>query len=230
MAIALNDSIVQQDIIDRFHLRVRDYVTSQTDWISTTVMIAAGSRTLNTIVSNSTTGGTSVGGNYPGSFPAGTYNRTAYSTKTPASVTTADFSAQIGASQATVGHVMQILKEFMNVYANNHIINLRNTGNLTTAGARTSFNLITHTGSARLNGVPSSVITSINTDLTNSAVTRNIAPGSLITATNLNNLIEDCKTIWQNRCNTSAVEEFRYSYCHSSCHSNHGSHGSRGRR
>lgn len=230
MAIVLNDSINRQDIIDRFHLRVRDYITSQTDWISTTIMIASGSRTLNTIVSNSTTGGTSVGGGSPGTYPGGTVNRTAYSTKTPASVTLAEFSAEIGAKQTTVGHVMEVLKSFMNVYANNHMISLRNTGNLTIAGAKTSFNLITHTGVARLDGVPSTVITNINTDITNSATTRNIATGSLITATNLYNLIEDCRTIWQNRCNTSAVEEFRYSYCHSSCHSSHGSHGSRGRR
>jgi 2-methylaconitate cis-trans-isomerase PrpF len=118
----------------------------------------------------------------------------------------------------------------MILYANNHKMDLRNTGNLTVAGARTSFGLVTHTGVARLNGVLPTVSNNVTTDLLASANTRQIKTGSLITATNLNNFIEDCRTIWQNRCLSSAVEEFRYSYCHSSCHSNHGSHGSRGRR
>lgn len=229
MTIALNDPITREDIIDRFHLRVRDYVTSQTDWINSTVIIS-GRFDLDSVTRNSTSGGTTVGGGSPGTISGGTVNRITYSTKTPAAIPTTEFSSEIGASSITVGHVMEVLKSFMNLYANNHMVNLRNTGNLTTGGSKTSFNLVTHTGVARFNGSPSATLTSITNDLANSATNRGIQTGALITATNLNNLIEDCRSIWQSRCNSGAIEEFRYSYCHSSCHGSHGSHGSRGRR
>lgn len=228
MTIVLNDPVVRQDIIDRFNARIRDLVIAETDWVGSTVIVAG--RTLNTITSGSTSGSTSAGGNYPGSYPAGSYNRTALSTKEPDPIEQVDFSAEIGGKENVVGHVLNVLKTFMTLYANTHKMDLRNTGNLTTTGARTSFNLVTHTGVARLSDVLSSVKTSVESDITNSSNNRNIKTGALITATNLINFIEDCRAIWQNRCLNSAVEEFRYSYCHSSCHSNHGSHGSRGRR
>jgi hypothetical protein len=228
MSIVLNDPIVKQDIIDRFNTRVRDWVTTNTNWISTT---AVWNTTVGFVTANSaTSGGHVVGGNYPGNIANGPYNRTAFSTAEPASIVQADLSAEIGAQPLTVGHVVKVLKDFMVLYANNHKIELMNSGNLTPAGARTSFGSIPYVGTVRLDNVVSTVKTDVENDINAAVNNRNVKNGELVQATNLINFIEDCRNIWTARCLTNPVEQFRYTYCHSSCHSNHGSHGSRGRR
>jgi len=234
MAIVLNDPVIRQDIIDRFNTRVRDWVTANTNWISTTQIISDAGRNyfrnVGQITSASTSGGTNVGGTYPGTVAGGSYNRTAFSTPQPASIAQADFSAEIGANPLTVGHVVRVLREFMVLYANNHKIELMNTGNLTTSGARTSFGLITHTGTVRLDDVLPAVKTSVQNDVNAAAIARDVESGELVSAAKLLNFIEDCRGIWTTRCLNPVVEQFRYSYCHASCHGNHSSHGSRGRR
>lgn len=229
MSIVLNNPIVKQDIIDRFNTRVRDWVTANTNWIASTPI---SNRTVGQITVSSTAGGTSAGGNYPGTVAGGSYNRTTQTTTQPATITTSDLSADIGANQLTTGHVMKVLKDFMVLYANNHKIELMNTGNsiYPNPASRTSFGLITHIGVARLDDVVPAVKSNIQNDINASQLARDVESGELITASKLLDFIEDCRTIWTNRCLTNVVEQFRYSYCHSSCHGNHGSHGSRGRR
>ena len=236
MSIVVNDPIVKQDIINRFNTRVRDWVIANTNWVAST---AVWNTTLGNVTANSTTGQTGStnthggypsDGKYPGSIAGGSYNRTTQTTVAPASITQANLSADIGANQLTTGHVMKVLKDFMILYANNHKIQLMNTGNLTVSGTRTSFGTIPYVGVARLNDVVSTVKTNIQNDINASQLNRDVESGQLITASKLLSFIEDCRAIWTNRCLNTPVEEFRYSYCHSSCHSNHGSHGSRGRR
>jgi hypothetical protein len=227
MSIVINDLVLRQDIIDRFNLRVRDWVVANTNWTSTTPVW---NTTVGNVVSKSTTGRTSVGGNFPGTVAGGSYDRTAFTTPTPSSILETDFSAAIGAGPLTTGHVVKVLKDFMTLFANNHKIQLMNTGNLSTTGARTSFGTIPYVGTVRLSDVLTTVKTNVQTDVDNAAINRNVESGFIINASGLLNLIEDCRTIWTNRCLDVVSEEFRYSYCHSSCHSNHGSHGSRGRR
>lgn len=147
--------------------------------------------------------------------------RTAFATAQPDSILPINLSADIGAQPLTIGHVVNVLRTFMVTCANSHKVFLQNTGNLAPAS---------YTGTIRLNGSPAPTTTAVLSDMTNSAVNRDLESGDLITATNLINFIEDCRSIWTTRCLNSPVETFNYSYCHSSCHSNHGSHGSRGRR
>lgn len=227
MSIVLNDIIVKQDIIDRFNTRVRDWVTANTNWVAAT---GVWNTNVGAVVANSTNAWTSVGGNFPGTIGGGAYNRTAFPTTEPASIVTADLSAAIGAQPLTIGHVVKVLKDFMVLYANNHRIELLNTGNLWVNGARTSFGTIPYNGVIRLSDVVSTVKTNVNDDVIAAAANRDVESGHLITATTLNTFIEDCRAIWTARCLDPVVEQFRYSYCHSSCHGNHGSHGSRGRR
>lgn len=213
MTIITGDLITKQEIIDRFNLRVRDWVTANTNWLSTT---AVWNTNVGTVTANSTTGGSTQTGTAGGS-----YNRTTFSTAAPAAPQESDFNLVIGA-RTNAGTVVQTLKNFMILYANNHKINLLNTGNV----APTSY-----TGVARLNGTPAATVTNIGTDVDNAAIANNLATGQVITATNINAFIESCRTIWSNRCNpTNPLEEFRYNYCHSSCHTNYTCYNSRGRR
>jgi hypothetical protein len=214
MSIVLNDPIVKQDIIDRFNTRVRDWVTSNTNWVAST---AVWNTTVGAVTAHSTGAGDGPGG----SSGAGAYNRTTQTTTAPASPVEGDFSAAIGAQPLTVGHVVNVIRNFMTLYANNHRIQLVNNGNIGVAS---------YTGVARLNDVISATKTAVQGDILNAAANRTVESGELVIASNLLNFIEDCRNIWTNRCNSAVVETFKYNYCHSSCHSNHGSHGSRGRR
>lgn len=206
MSIATSNLINKQDVVDRFNTRVRDFVTTSTSWTASTAVF---NTTVGNVVANSIAAG-------------GTVNRVAQATAQPTGVATTDLGAMIGASSTSVGHVVNVLKTFLTLYANNHTVTLTNTGNLSPAS---------YTGTVRLDGAPSTVTANIASDIAAAATARNITNAALITATNMNNFIEDCRTIWTNRAFTSSVEEFKYNYCHSNCHSNcHANHGSRGRR
>lgn len=235
MSIVINDPILKQDIIDRFNTRVRDWVTANTNWVAGTYVW---NTSVGHVVANSTngqTGSTNLGGppsdgTYPGYIGGGDYNRTAFSTTQPASIAPVDFSAEIGAQPLTMGHVVNVMRNFMVLYANNHRVELMNTGNLATNGTRTSFGTIPYNGVVRLSDVVPAVKTNVLNDMNAAAVNRDVESGEVIVATGIINFIEDCRNIWTVRCFNPTVEQFRYSYCHASCHSNHGSHGSRGRR
>lgn len=204
MSIILNDLVKKIDIVDRFNTRVRDYVSSLTDWVGGT---GVWNTNVATVVANSTSYG-------------GGYNRTALGTAQPTGVDQADLVPIIGAQTTVAGHVGKVLKDFLAVYANTHRITLNNTGNLAPA----SYN-----GVVRLDG--SFLAGDIGTDFNSAAAANNVTNGQIITATNLNALIEQCRTIWTNRAYNVTSENYYYSYCHSSCHSNcHANHGSRGRR
>jgi hypothetical protein len=206
MAIQTNDLVKTQDVVDRINTRLRDLVTASTAWV-------AGTDVWNTNVGTVTASSTSYGGGY---------NRTASATATADSATTSNFAPVIGGSNGTAGHVVKVLKDLMALYAQTHKVTLNNTGNLAPAN---------YTGIVKLNGVDATAAANVQSDVNTAATARAVVGGSLVTATNLNNLIEDCRTIWTNRAFTPVVENYYYSYCHSSCHSNcHTSHGSRGRR
>lgn len=204
MAIASNDTVIRQDIVDRFNSRVRDYVGALTNYVSST---SVWNRNVGYVTLNSTSYGGGV-------------NRSTYSSGTPVSATEGNFSEIIGA-QDTAGYIVKVIKNLMSEYTKNHKIYLYNTGN---------YSPKSYTGTARLNGAPSGTINAVNSDVENAANSNNITQGQEITASKLNNFIESCRSIWYNRCYVSAIETFRYSYCHSSCHTNHTCYNSRGRR
>lgn len=220
MSIIVNDPISKQDIIDRFNTRVKDWVVANTNWTAATPVWDTN---LGYVVSHSTAAGAH-------GYPAGLYNRSAFPSTSQELPTEPDFSSEIGAKALTTGHVVNVLKNFMTLYANTHKMQLMNTGNYTPSRAVTTHGTIPYVGVARLDGVVPVVKTNVETDLAYAAENRNVKTGEPIEATNLLALIEDCRAIWTNRCLNVISEEFRYNYCHSSCHSNHGSHGSRGRR
>jgi hypothetical protein len=206
MSIILNDLVKKQDIVDRFNTRVRDLVTASTDWVAGT---GVWNTDVGTVIANSTAYG-------------GGYNRGTYADAIAPAVSTADLVPIVGAQTSVVGHVTNVLKSFMSVYANTHRVVLNNTGNLAPA----SYN-----GTVRLDGAPGADVSAIQSDFDSSAASFNVLNGQLITATNLNNLIEACRTIWTNRAYNPVLENYYYSYCHSSCHSSAPPcHGSRGRR
>lgn len=234
MTIVLNDQVIQQDIIDRFNTRVRDWVISNTDWISTT---SVWNTTLGFVTANSTSGGTSSRRSTTSpssplfSQPAGTYNRIAQTTNVPDSITAPILDAKVGASITKTGEVVKVLRDFLVLYANSHKVNLVNTGNRSyPANSTITPGQVIYTGTARLDNVLSPVKELVQADVDASLIANTIKDGEKLNAISMNAFIEDCRSIWTNRVFNTPVEEFRYSYCHNSCHSNFGSHGSRGRR
>lgn len=204
MAIASGELITKQDLVDRFNLRVRDYVTANTNWISTT---GVWDTNVGTVTVNS-------------SAYAASTNRVTQATPAPSAIAVSDLNDIVGA-KAITGDVVIAMRAFLVLYANNHRINLSNTGNYTPAS---------YTGIARLNGVPAATVTNITNDVDSAATTAGINANTVVNASNLYNFIESCRTIWYNRCAATALETFYYSYCHNSCHSNVTCYNSRGRR
>jgi hypothetical protein len=204
MAIASSDLIIKQDLVDRFNTRVRDYVNSYTNWTS-------GTGVWNTNVGVVTSRSTSYGGGV---------NRTSYSTTLPTSAALGNFTDLIGA-KTTSGFIVKAIKSLMTEYAKTHKVYLQNTGNLGSGS---------YTGSVRLNGAPSGTTNNVINDLEADANARNITSGSEINAAQLNAFVEACRGIWYNRCYAASQETFKYSYCHSSCHTNYTCYNSRGRR
>lgn len=233
MAIAINDPITRNDIINRFNSRVRDWVTANVTLLGGT---SVWNTNVNYVTSNSTAFGTSQsysntssGAGY--SLPGGSYNRGTYSTAEAASIATSDFASLIGASNTTAGHVVSLLKNFMVLYANTHRIQLINNGNYAyPSNSIISPGQVIYQGVARMDGVVSSVSSAVSSDVDAAANNRGIVSGNTITASQMNNFIEDCRSIWTTRALNTPVEVYRYNYCHGSCHSSFSSHGSRGRR
>lgn len=206
MSIILNDLVKKQDIVDRFNTRVRNLVTANTNWGYGT---GVWNTNVGTVIANSTAYG-------------GGLNRGTYSDPTAPALSATHLVPIVGAQTSVVGHVTNVLRSFMSVYANSHRVALNNTGNLAPA----SYN-----GTVRLDGAPGADVSAIQSDFNASAASFNVLNGKVITATNLNNLIEACRTIWINRAYNPVLENYYYSYCHSSCHSSAPPcHGSRGRR
>lgn len=198
--------ISKQDLINRFTTRIKDYITASTNWVGGT---GVWDSTVNGITSISTSYG-------------GPYNRTtATDTVAQPLAVPANFNNVTQTANNAVGTIVNTLRNLLVSYANNHRIILHNTGNLTPPS---------YTGVAKLNDVVQGVKDAIVNDVNNAAIENNLVKGKPIKNIEIEDFIDDCKFIWQNRCLNSAVESFYYGYCHSSCHSNHSSHGSRGRR
>jgi hypothetical protein len=199
--------ISKTDLINRFTTRVKDYVTSQTNWISTTVV-------WNTNVGNVTSRSKTTYG--------GPYDRTTSANKIaePAMISS-DLKNSVSTAVDGANTIVSTLRNLLISYSNNHKITLRNTGNLSPP---------THVGVAKLNDLLQTTKDQIIADVNLAASESNISKGKKITNLDIDGFIDDCKNIWINRCFTTPPEIFYYSFCHSSCHSNHGSHGSRGRR
>ncbi len=205
MAIITENIISKQDIIDRFNLRVRDWVTSNTNWV-------AGTGVWNTNVEYVLYYSYD---NYTGDWKG------IYHTTQPSAPSQADLNLIIGA-RTNAGTIVQTLKNFMSLYADNHRIILRNTGNYAPSY---------YEGVARLDSSPYWLVQGIQADVENAATNNGITSQRVITASTINNFIESCRAIWTSRCiESGAIEEFYYSYCHSSCHSNITCYNSRGRR
>lgn len=210
MAIVQGDTIDKDDIISAFHTAVKDFITSQTLWIASTVI---GNQSLAAITGS-----------------------TVETTAAPGSVIASNLSEMIGADTPTVGHVTNVLKSFMNVYSKNQRIYIYNTSRYISS-LNYGYAPYDITGVARLTtnsginaeGIYQVVEPQVAADFDSAKSVRAINTGTLITASTLNSLIADCKQIWINRCQTPSVKLYHYSYCHSN-HSNHSSHGSRGRR
>lgn len=205
MAIIASDLITKTDLIARFNTRVRDWVTANTNWVSST---GVWNTNVGTVLGNSTAYGGGV-------------NKVAQATAQPPEILPADINVLIGASSATSGYVVNILKGFMKEYSKNYKVNLLNTGNLAPGS---------YTGTVRVTNATNGLSLAVESDVEAAATANGIVPTALITATNLNNFIESCRNIWTNRCLNSVYENFYYSYCHSSCHTNHTCYNSRGRR
>ena len=218
MAIQTGDVITKLDIINRFNSRVRDWVTANTNWISSTIVW---NTTVGNVTANSTAGGSTQMGN-----PGGTYNRTTSATAAPDSIQEANLNTVIGADKDSAGKIVKVLKDFMILYANNHKINLINTGNIPPGNDGT----VGYTGVARLNGAPAATVSAITADVDAAAIANGLQTGQIINATKINNFIESCRTIWTNRSLNTAIEDFYYNYCHSSCHTSYTCYNSRGRR
>lgn len=237
MAIATDELITKQDIINRFHTRIKDFV-------ATKVNILPSKPFQNSVrVWNGTPGSQSRGSTHPNHTQAYTVVRTlnttaaaiaadsatyggdpnsTLSTGPTATISTTDFSDGIGASPGDAGEVANVLREFLKIYARVHFASFENTGNLAplvTQGVVSSSNLPTATANL------------INTDVASALTARGINDGKLTHASSFISFIEDCRTIWTNRCqNAGAIETFKFSYCHNSCHSNVTCYSSRGRR
>lgn len=205
MTIIANSLVVKQDIADRFQTRVRDWVSANVNWVRDT---GAFNVTVGYITANSSAFG-------------GGINRNSDVTTVSPTIQLADLTGTIGAGNNVAGKIVQTVKNFMTLYANTHMITLANTGNLAPAA---------YTGIVKLDGAPAGLITNIQTDVVNAASANAITDGTVITATNLNNFIEACRSIWTNRAATTSMETFYYYYCHSSCHTNYTCYSSRGRR
>jgi hypothetical protein len=234
MAIATDQLITKQDIIDRFHTRIKDFVATKVTvlptqpfqnsvrvWNGTPGTQGRGStlgqaytvvRTLNTTAAAIAADSAANGGD-----PNATL-----STGPTALITNGQFSDGIGASPGDAGEVANVLREFLKIYARVHYATFVNTGNLAplvTNGVVSSSNL--PTGTANL----------IDADVASALTARGVNDGKLTESTSFLAFIEDCRTIWTNRCqNAGAIETFKFSYCHSSCHSNVTCYSSRGRR
>jgi hypothetical protein len=201
----MTTKISKSDIINRITTRIKDYVTSQTNWVAGT---AVWNRNVGFITANSASYG-------------GPYSRTtsADNIASPQMIGS-DLPNKLQASTTGLT-VVTVLRNFLLSYANNHRIKLQNTGNLTPA---------TYFGVAKLNDLVQVTKDQITTDVNAAAVANNIMSNKTISGLEIDGFIDDCKNIWINRCFTTPPEVFYYGFCHSSCHSNHGSHGSRGRR
>lgn len=201
----MTNKISKSDIINRITTRIKDYVTSQTNWV-------AGTAVWNTNVGVVTANSAGYGGPYS--------RTTAANNIASPQMIGSDLPNKLQASTSGLT-VVSVLRNFLLSYANNHRITLQNTGNLTPAN---------YVGVAKLNDLVQTTKNQITTDVNAAAVANNIMSNKTISGLEIDGFIDDCKNIWINRCFTTPPEVFYYGFCHSSCHSNHGSHGSRGRR
>jgi len=199
-------AVSKTDLINRFTTRVRDYITSQTNWVSGTVV-------WNTTVGAVTAGSAGFGG---------PYSRTADTTNVAGpAMTTASIPNRLSTATSASNTVVTVLRDFLVSWANNHRVTLQNTGNLTPAS---------YVGTVKLNDLVATTKNLIISDVNTLAVENNLVANKRINQFDLDGFIDDCVNVWINRCFTTPPEIFYYGFCHSSCHSNHSSHGSRGRR
>jgi hypothetical protein len=204
MTIAIGQTITKADIVAQFNTRVRDWVTANTSWVSST---AVWNTTVGAVTANSVAYG-------------GTINRTTQTTAAPAGPTVTQLNATIKANTAA-DSIVQVLKSFMVEYAKSMKVTLTNTGNLAPAS---------YTGVIRTTTANAAASNLVSTDVDAAATSNQMTGNTLVTAAKVNGFIESCRTIWTNRMNTGVIEDYRYSYCHSSCHTNYTCYSSRGRR
>lgn len=121
------------------------------------------------------------------------------------------------ANSNDVLNVLTAIRNFLKSTELNHVVSFQNTGNL---GGNQQ-------GIARLNTTHG---INMDSDINSAFANSNVAPNKRLDSSEYNDLIEQCRTIWNNRCLNSGVQQiYYYNWCHSNF-SNFGSHGSRGRR
>jgi|GEM_PF-4056996 hypothetical protein len=130
--------------------------------------------------------------------------------------TTGNLSDPVSASQ-----IVNLVRGWMEIYARTQLVRVRDTSNHQPPVLAI----------AKLNsGWNSTPVSQVKSDVNVSASSRGLITGQPITSTKLNDFINDCQTIWQNRCASGAPKkEYTVNFCHSN-HCSHSNHGSRGRR
>jgi hypothetical protein len=244
MAIVKDEGITREDVINKFNLRVRDWVASNVTLLGNRTYTASHS------VWNGTPGWKN-GGDTSG--PAYRVTRTLNSTAAALALNstnaggatdsilntdrilsevmlTSDFTPDVGAANST-GHVIKILRDMMASYSRVHQIRIQNIGNLTFSISGVAGTMLSDTGVAIGTTTRPTAIALMNTDMDLYINTNNLKAGGTLDADKFNNFLETCRSIWLNRCvNSGVLETFNFSYCHSSCHSNVTCYNSRGRR
>jgi hypothetical protein len=247
MTIQTNDLVTRQDIINKFNERIKAWVGTHVNTFASTRFTAT-----HRVWNGRTPVGNGAQSSDPASWPIGSHEWYFYTTQTtldttagyiaatspwydgetvstltddpvPSEVITQDMlSADIGGGQYQAGHVIKVMKDFLKVYSKIHMVAFQNIHNL-------SPHYIT--GVAKGTTIPSVIHGQIDSDIDNLALTKKLKSGTELDASEFLDFIDSCRTIWYNRCIGGGVlETFKFSYCHSSCHSNVTCYNSRGRR
>lgn len=115
--------------------------------------------------------------------------------------------------------LIRALRNMMVIHARNHLVRYQNTGNL--GGSRDGVCALDRT-----HGTDSGVVSDFNNAVNN----LNLTADSEISAGQLDSLITQCRSIWNNRCRSiSPAHQYNHNWCHSNF-SQYAAHGSRGRR
>jgi hypothetical protein len=230
MTLEVEKAIEQQDIVDRFNLRIRDYVGNHNTINPGTVfsgyadvwngqVATQGHSTINNlhrIYYN--TRASAVAANGIGAPATTLYNN---GTKPAAEMAASDFDSIIGTGD-NIGHVVKVIKNFMRNYSRIHYARFQNTGNV---GPYNWYGVV------HGNNESSAAANSMDSDMIVAKEQSGVKDGASLTAVSMIDLIERCRTIWYNRCVNGGVRTtYKFSFCHNSCHSNVTCYNSRGRR
>lgn len=245
MALEKDKEILQQDIIDRFEDRVGN-------WVNQNINITPDTQFTKTarVSRNISQWGNGVRSTWEGSYTVGSYwwyyytkevsytgrcgtiaanstsNGGSYNSTLSDSIDThvvdkESFSADVGV-KGKVGHMAEVIKQFLKEYSKVHRAQFVNHGNV---------GFSAYSGVIASSNESNSATSNMENDVDNAIQEFQFKSGMELKPDTLLQLIERCRTIWKNRCvNSGNLETFKYNYCHNSCHSNRTCYNSRGRR